>query len=220
MGLSDIVVADVRLGLDLRDALTGGPLIGSVVVSVPGIDTAQIYRTQASTYAVEAVPAGVATFRIESPNYVGQDVVATVPAVSSAAALVPVTLQPRTGYPFPTALTRVLGMVRYQPSPAVPPVLAAGAEIRVRGVYQPVSGPPSPVNGPPLDTFVTDDGQYTAWFLPLGAPSLPAGYRAMPDECRVRIRYTPPGGSLIQVNVPPTPIALYRTTSLPNVVLT
>ncbi|MBX3249809.1 MAG: hypothetical protein KF901_21710 [Myxococcales bacterium] len=220
MGGANIVEADVRLGLDLVDGLTGDRLVGPSEVTNADVDTALVYRTTGSTYAIERIPAGATTFRVEAAHYVAREVVATIPAPPGVGPILTVTLLPRTGYPFPLGLTRVVGSVRYQAESMVPPILAVGAEVRVRGVYDTSSGPSSPLNGPPFDTLVTDDGQYTAWFRPLSASELPANYRPMPSACRVRIRYSTPSGIPLQQNIPPVTLALNRTTSLPTVVLT
>jgi hypothetical protein len=69
---------------------------------------------------------------------------------------------PRTGYPFPSSLTRVTGSVHVDPGldPTSPPVINASLTITPTYSLSPL------VQGPAVFTFTADDGQYVMWFLP------------------------------------------------------
>jgi hypothetical protein len=175
----DVVAQRACYGLELVDALTGGPLIGpNTVVETTGL-MASPFRVNASRWvftslprASTAPPSATATFVISTRFYVPQTLTtgaATLPNPTLVGPgpgyLATVTMMPRTGYPFSSTLTRVVGLVQLDPSvnPASPPVPNASVTLT------PVHAPPSPpsVDETPVTVTTTDDGQYTYWFLPI-----------------------------------------------------
>jgi hypothetical protein len=164
--LTDVVERRARVGIELVDALTGGPVLAASRVSIDG---AQVLRATRSRWFVEDDLPALATFLVEAVGYVAETVPVAVPPVGAPGVLVEVPLKPRTGYPFPPALTRVVGLVVFDDT-GLP---AHNAEV----VVTPEHGA---VDGAPLATRTTDDGQYAMWFLPaLGAlsPPIADGYR-------------------------------------------
>jgi hypothetical protein len=170
---ADVVTRPASYGLDLVDALTGGPLLGSslVVETTSGVKP---YLVNASRWVFEGLPPGVpARFVITARHYVAQTVTTggalPNPGSGGAGHLAVITMMPRTGYPFSPTLTRVIGQVRLAPaldatSPPVPLAL-----VTLTSAHDDQPPPPLPstsVEDPPVTVTTTEDGQYTFWFLP------------------------------------------------------
>lgn len=164
----DVVGQPVSYGLELVDALTGGPLVGwSKVVEA----SSQVvpYLVNDSRWVFTGLPAATANFVITTRFYVPQTVTTgTVaipdPLISGPGYLATIMMVPRTGYPFPTTLTRVVGLVRIDASIDLDTPVVPNATVTLTPVH---SAPPAP----PFDdaeviVTTTDDGQFTFWFLP------------------------------------------------------
>jgi hypothetical protein len=185
-----VITQTARYGLELVDGLTGGPLVGwSSVVETSGHHPAP-YRVNASRWVldrpqprhphvVHPVP-GPATFVITAQHYVPRTVTTGTtfpnpPPRGVPGYLARIHLWPRTGYPFPATLTRVVGLVRFadRVDPNKPPVPLAA--VTFTAVHQPPPpappGPtPSPTDAAPITIQTTDDGQYTFWLFPVVPP--------------------------------------------------
>lgn len=164
---TNILVRHASYGLELVDALTGGPLLGPSAVTVDsGVEP---FMIGGSRWIFEDLPAGPATFSISAQGYMplvvlAADLEGDVPAATAPGLLARVSMTPRTGYPFPTTLTRIVGQVFLHASvdPAAPPV--AGAVVTITPRHR--SGPSAFTDDPDVTLLTTDDGQYTYWFLP------------------------------------------------------
>lgn len=210
---ADVVLQRASYGLELVDALTGGPLVGRSTVVVTS--------TQATPYLVNAsrwvfstllptppplvIPP--ATFVITADFYVGQTVttgptgnvlpdgtmlVLPNPTAGGPGYLATIPMMPRTGYPFSPTLTRVVGLVQYGSAP-VP-----NAAVTLTPVPQPAT--PTAVT-----VTTTDDGQYTYWFLPRFLPQL---------EGKPPVLETPPIANQLTGSVSATVGGTLRTGSL------
>jgi hypothetical protein len=166
--IQSVIVRHASYGLELVDALTGGPLLGRSAVVLASGDV-EPFLANASRWVFEDLPAGAATFSIEADLYVPRQLTTgtlalpySVPPATSPGALVRVLMMPRTGYPFPPTLTRVVGQVRLDPSvdPASPPV--AGAEVAITPRHNDGT---TTVDDPDITVYTTEDGQYTLWFV-------------------------------------------------------
>ena len=170
---TDVAVQRASYGLELVDALTGGPLVGRNAV-VETSSQAAPYLVNASRWVFQTLPTTPATFVITADFYVGQTVttgsttlpdgtVPPDPTSSGPGYLATITMMPRTGYPFPPTLTRVVGLVQFASAPV------AGATVTLTPTHdQPAtsSQPASSVPDPAVTVTTTDDGQYTYWLLP------------------------------------------------------
>jgi hypothetical protein len=199
----DVVERRARIGIELIDALTGSALLGGNRLSVEG---AEALRATASRWFVEDGPLQLgATARVivEADGYVTETVDVAVPPPGDPATLVEVRMVPRTGYPFPPSLTRVVGLVRFDDSGA--PVRDAAVTVTPRH---------GGTDGAPLLTRTTDDGQFAMWFLPLPSitPPLADGYRIDAQIVVDGVTFT---GSL-----PPQPLAPNRRNDAPVLRLT
>src|SRR5579871_4062950 len=157
----DVTVQRASYGLELVDALTMGPLVGSFAV-VETSSGATAYLVSASRWVFSELPAAPATFAITADFYVAQTVktggaLLPDPVLGGAGYLATIEMVPRTGYPFPPTLTRVVGVVRFGSAP-VP-----GATVTLTASH---SKSTANASDPPVTVTTTDDGQYTYWFLP------------------------------------------------------
>lgn len=221
--MPSVLTTPARYGLDFVDALTGAPAAGPFFVEADDPD-ARSFRATGSRWVFERLRPGVVELRVESPLYVpvtfetGSGGFPLVPDKGAPGVLAPVRLLPRTGYPFPPTLTRVVGLVLYTPTVAADPIPAVGANVQVSGVYR-HSGAEPPVKEPALDTQTTDDGQYTMWFLPADVHG--RDFERLPSQCDVAIEFTPPGASAPwTASLTAEEVHKNRTRGLPTVVLT
>jgi hypothetical protein len=180
----DVVVEPTSFGLELVDALTGRPLLGrSAVVETTGLVTP--YLVNASRWVFTGLPATAATFVITAQHYVTRTVVTPAdfpnPTTTGPGYLATVAMMPRTGYPFPPTLTRVVGLVK----------LGASIDLNTPPVPNvPVVLTPMHAASPddsPVTVMTTDDGQYTFWFLPQLGKSLPIAGQLMAQVMPVTI---------------------------------
>jgi hypothetical protein len=167
---SDVIVQSANYGLELVDALTGGPLVGSSAV-VETFSLVAPYLVNGSRWVFENLPAQPASFVITADFYVTQTVTTGIaipnPALGGPGYLATIQMVPRTGYPFPPTLTRVVGLVRLDTSidPLGSPVPDATVTLTPSHVPPPPAAP-VPVPDPSVVVTTTDDGQYTLWFVP------------------------------------------------------
>ncbi|MCA9595085.1 MAG: carboxypeptidase regulatory-like domain-containing protein [Myxococcales bacterium] len=168
--MTDRVVRHANYGVELLDALTGGPIIGpsrvraSLLAPPPPGSGADLepFLVNGNRWVFENLESDVELV-IEAQHYVssskktGTDL-PSIPASTFPGLLNRVTLKPRSGYPFPASVTRVIGMVRLAAilDPNESPV--AGADVTITPEY--------PASGPVLTTRTAEDGQYVMWFLP------------------------------------------------------
>ncbi len=197
-----IILRHASYGLDLIDALTGGPLVGQSSVTHVGGDV-EPFLLNESRWAFEGIAAGSATFDVRANYYLPRQVTTTdlgvsVPADTVPGALVRVLMMPRTGYPFPTTLTRVVGQVRLDPSidPATPDVEGATVTITPRH-----HGTSATVDEADVIIETTEDGQYTLWFHP--DPSLDP---PLPNELIVNVTFGAYGGGTGTMTLDPNAV--------------
>jgi hypothetical protein len=154
-----------RLGIELIDALTGAPVVTASRVNVGGAEV--LHATGSRWFVEDALPATVIVV-VDAEGYVSEAVSIALPAGDDPAPLVEVRLKPRTGYPFPPSLTRLVGLVVFD-----------ATELPARGAEVTVTPEHGGVAATTLATRTTDDGQFAMWFLPASAlaPPLAAGYR-------------------------------------------
>lgn len=166
--VAELIERRARVGIELVDALTGGPILSTSRAAVVDNDAVTLQRSGRSRWFAEAPMPPAVTIAIDAEHYVSTEVVVTIPPPAAPGAFVTVRLDPRTGYPFPASLTRVVGRVVFDPTDA--PV--AGAEVTVT----PRRGG---IDDAPRLHRTTADGQLAAWFLPQpsAAPPIPDGYR-------------------------------------------
>ena len=160
---ADIVTQTSNYALDLVDVLTNGPIQGSSSV-VETFSQMVPYLVNDSRWVFDALPAKQAQFVITSDYYVTQTITTTVtpgfpdPVAGGPGYLATVTMIPRTGYPFPPTLTRVVALVKLSvggnPAAAVP-----NASVTLTPLH---AGSPDTA----VTLTTTDDGQFTYWFLP------------------------------------------------------
>jgi hypothetical protein len=153
---ADVIVQAANYGLQLVDALTGGPIVGSS--AVVELSSGMVpYLADGSRWVFTALPAAPATFQVTADFYVPQTLATggglPDPVAGGPGFLATVTMMPRTGYPFPPTLTRVVAQARYKGTP-VP-----NATVKLVALH---SGSPDPQ----VTLTTTDDGQFTFWFLP------------------------------------------------------
>jgi len=165
----EVVERRARVGLELVDAITGGPIIGASRVVVGGADI-DVRRANRARWLVENVSLPLMTFVVDAEHYVTETIDVMTPPEADPGVLVEVVLTPRTGYPFAASLTRVVGQVVIDAT-GLP---ASGADVTVTPAR---GGSP----GTPLATRSTDDGQYVMWFLPDPAASPPIADRYRVD---------------------------------------
>ena len=162
----NVVERRARIGVELIDALTGVAVIGANRVVVEGVEG---LRATTSRWFVEDVLPATASVAIQADGYLPETINVAVPPAGDPGVLVEVRLKPRTGYPFPASLTRVLGLVVFDATGAP----ASDASITVIPRH-------GTVDGTPLTTRTTEDGQFAMWFLPVAGgltPPLADGYR-------------------------------------------
>lgn len=170
---SELLIRHANYGLELSDALTGGPLLGKssvaaevLVVPLSGVKTnVEPFLVNRSRWVFEDLETDVrisvaADFYLTTVFETGSGSVPAVPATGNGL-LVRVEMIPRTGYPFAANLTRVVGVVRLASSVDPNQPRLPGATVTVTPYY----GNP-PVAGPGVTTATADDGQYVMWFLP------------------------------------------------------
>jgi hypothetical protein len=152
-------------GLELVDGLTGGPLLGSSSVRARGTDV-KPFLVRASRWVFEGLAPPKAVFEIEADSYVprvlttGSAELPDAVADKAPAVLARVMMMPRTGYPFPPTLTRVVGQVRRAGTLAPIEGLTVTVTARHDDVVKGTS-----VTGASAQVVTTDDGQYTFWFF-------------------------------------------------------
>jgi hypothetical protein len=175
VAFGDTIVRHANYGLELVDALTGEALIGRNAVTLREIDLSPpmpapvepvVFLVNRSRWVMENLDHDV-LFEISADYYLGEELAAgvdlpPVPPSDLPGTLVTVSLKPRTGYPFPRALTRAVGAVRVDPSldPTTP--LVPGAQVSIT----PIHSESPPVEGDVFETRTADDGQYAVWFQP------------------------------------------------------
>jgi hypothetical protein len=192
----DVVVQGACYGLELIDALTGGPLIGRSAVVETSSQTTP-YLVNASRWVFSTLPTTPATFVITAAHYVGQTVMTggtlPNPTASGPGYLATIMMMPRTGYPFPATLTRVVGLVEYASAPV------AGAALLLTPAHQAVQ------DLPPVSVMTTDDGQFTYWFLPKLGESPPIANQ-LTGTVSATIGGTPRTGTLPLLNLLPNSV--------------
>jgi hypothetical protein len=175
VAFGDTIVRHASYGLELVDALTGEALIGRSTVTLREIDLSPplpasveplVFLVNRSRWVVEDLDHDV-LFEIAADYYLGEELATgidlpPVPPPELPGTLVTVTLKPRTGYPFPRALTRAVGAVRVDPSIDPTEPLVPKAQVSITPIY----GESPPVDGTVFETSTADDGQYAVWFLP------------------------------------------------------
>lgn len=171
---NDNLVRHANYGLQLIDELTGAALVGSSAVSVnpasppppPSPIETTTFPVDGSRWVFEDL-VGEVLFDVTAEFYLGQTLetgvdIDPVPPDDEPGVLVEVHMLPRTGYPFPPALTRAVGAVRLDATVDPDQPLVPNAAITVTPIHS-----ESPrVEGTPFQTFTADDGQYAVWFLP------------------------------------------------------
>jgi hypothetical protein len=123
---------------------------------------------------------------------------------SAPAPLIEVSMRPRTGYPFPPSLTRLVGLIVFDDTGLIAP----GAQVKVYAEHGGASGASA-------SFYAADDGQYTAWFLPEASgftPPLADGYQVAAFASRGGVDFT---GSLSS-----QPLAPNRRNDAPVIRLT
>jgi hypothetical protein len=193
---ADIVVRAANYGLQLVDALTLGPIVGSS--AVVELSSGMVpYLADDSRWVFTALPAAPATFQITADFYVPQTLktgglILPDPVTGGPGFLATVTMMPRTGYPFPPTLTRVVAQVRLGAGvdPTKPPVPNAVVTLI------PLHGATPDL---PVTLATTDDGQFTYWFLPEQSMTPPVA-----DHITVHVK----DGSGHVGNLMPSPFAL------------
>lgn len=175
MAFGDTIVRHASYGLELVDALTGGPLIGKSSVTLQMIAPSPpasvpvepvVFLVNRSRWVVEDLEQEV-TFDIGADFYLSEapttgDDLPPVPPADLPGTLVTVILLPRTGYPFPRALTRAVGAVRLDASIDPTEPLVPDAVVTIT----PIHSESPPVEGDLFVTRTADDGQYAVWFQP------------------------------------------------------
>lgn len=194
--MAETIERRARIGIELVDALTGGAVDAAGRVSVAG--GAEVLRATPSRWFVEDALPTPARFTIEAEGYLPETVDVAVPPDGEPGALATVRLLPRTGYPFPPSLTRVVGLIVFDDT-GLP---ARGADVTVTPAH-------GGAMGAPLTTRTADDGQFAMWFLPaLGlTPPVADGYRV---DAQLVVDGVPFTGS-----VPPQPLAAGRRNDAP-----
>jgi hypothetical protein len=204
---ADVVVQGASYGLELVDALTGGPLLGPSTVVETSSGTVP-HLVNASRWVFATLPAAPATFAINADFYVGQTVTTggtlPNPKATGPGYLATVTMMPRTGYPFPLTLTRVLGRVTHASLP-VP-----GATVTLSPAHY--QNPQTVVDGDVIVT-TTDDGQYTYWFLPQ-LSEVPPIANQLTGTVSATI-----GGTTFTANIPSINLVPNGVTNVPTVTL-
>ncbi len=182
------------MGLELVDELSGDVLVGASRVRVfrvapPGEELAALsFLVGRSRWVFEELDRDLGTgeearFSIDADHYfaetveTGQTAITLadpggvpVPSLAAGVPFVGLRLRPRTGYPFPPALTRVVGSVSLAGAPVV------GATVTVTPRYQVTASDPttSTPGTPAFVTLTADDGQYVAWLFPNVNEDFPA----------------------------------------------
>jgi hypothetical protein len=192
MGLGETFVLQASLGLELVDELTADSLVGASHVTVfratvpdqelqptsflvgrsrwvfENLGDAEEIRIDVDSdfYFSEVIETGQTAFTLADPGGV------PIPSLlTDATRFVTLRLRPRTGYPFPSALTRIVGSVLLKGSP-VP-----DADVQVTARYRIAAGSDNsaPAPGePPFETRTGDDGQFVAWLFPNVDQDFPA----------------------------------------------
>jgi hypothetical protein len=188
------------LGVDLVDALTGGPVVGGSRVVAVGQD-ADAIRANRSRWFFETALAPSTDLSIVADYYVPETRAVTVPPPTEPGALVEVRLLPRTGYPFGLGVTRVVGSVVFDIGGAP----AIGAIATVQPLHTGSGTEPAVV------TRTTDDGQYVMWFAPLNGATPP-----LADAYSVSVQIDV-GGTMFAGALPAAPLAANRVNHAPVV---
>ncbi len=160
---ADVVVQATNYALDLVDAITLGPIQGSS--AVVEMNSGMVpYLVNGSRWVFDALPAAQAVFVITSDYYVTQTITTTVtpgfpdPVVGGPGYLATVTMAPRTGYPFPPTLTRVVAQAKRVVVVGEPATPVPNAIVTLTAFH---AGSPDTA----VTLTTTDDGQFTYWFL-------------------------------------------------------
>jgi hypothetical protein len=194
----DVVVQGACYGLELIDALTGGPLLGSSAVVETSSQTTP-YLVNASRWVFSTLPVTPATFVITADLYVGQTLMTggalPNPTASGPGYLATIMMMPRTGYPFPATLTRVVGLVQYASAPV------ADAAVVLTPEHQ--SGTTFP--DPAVTVTTTGDGQFTYWFLPQLGETPPVANQ-LTGTVSATIGGSPRAGTLPLLNLLPNSV--------------
>jgi hypothetical protein len=200
-------------GLELVDALTQQALVGASRViaeraSTPGAPVSGMsFLVNRSRWVFEGLD-GEAVFQIDADHYLPATVTtgAGFPSVplTGAGVLVTVPLRPRSGYPFPPGLTRVIGSVVFDGEPV------EGAQVDVFPIF---SLSPLVEASVPVTFFTADDGQYVAWFLPDASQDPPTAV-AFRANASADIDGTPRLGS-----IGATPLRLQTVNTVPRIEL-
>jgi hypothetical protein len=164
---SETLIRHASYGLELVDRLTEQALVASSRIlaervtpagePAPGIS----FLVNRSRWVFEGLT-GETIFVIDADHYLPETVITGVDAPSVPTPDVPgvlhtVRLTPRSGYPFPPTLTRVIGLVTFRGAP-VP-----AAQVDVFPIF---SLSPLVEAAVPTSYETADDGQYVAWFTP------------------------------------------------------
>lgn len=190
----ETIVRTASLGLELADELSDDAILGGNRVrvfraSAPDQELRPTtFLVGASRWVFENLPTTEEVrLVIESDLYFGETLETgqtlptlvepapggvSVPSLTTPAPdgrFVRVRLRPRTGYPFSTAFTRVVGSVLLAGAPVV------GADVTVTPRYQVGTTPGSSTPGSPaFATLTSGDGQFVAWLFPNIAEDNPA----------------------------------------------
>lgn len=170
----ELCVRHANYGLELIDALTGGPLLGASAVTAELVTTPppagrkvalDPFLVNRSRWVFEDLQVDVkltvsSDFYLTATLQTGAGALPSVPSTGNGL-LIAVPMTPRAGYPFAANLTRVIGTVHLALSvdPAQPAV--SRATLTVTPYYEGAAGP-----GTPLAGETDEAGQYVIWFQP------------------------------------------------------
>lgn len=193
----ELIIRRASYALELVDGLTGGPLVGSsqVAFELTGPPVAGpepvMFLVNRSRWVFEQLQNDV-VFSIEAEHYLPEK--RTVTAAELTGALAIVAMSPRTGYPFPPALTRAVGSVRLVSGEPVP-----DATVMVTPLHL-VTSSSTFIAGPTLTARTADDGQYVVWFRPQTGLSDPS---AQPTASR----FNAVASATVDIGGVPTPVS-------------
>ncbi|MEM9189376.1 MAG: hypothetical protein AAGF12_09380 [Myxococcota bacterium] len=211
----DLVERRVRFGVELVDKLTGGTPVGFTRVNADD-SQAHPFSTAPALWVFERLSSDPTEISIRSDHYLPEAFVVDLPLPMSSDVprMQTVPLSPRTGYPFPATLTRVVGVVRIDRGPdGIHP--AAGASVEVRPQHQAVGGG-VPHSGSPLVTRSADDGQYTMWFQSDG--TVPDTHASLPFRCDIEVT-ADVGGVPTTRLLSAVPLLAHRTRPAPSLII-
>jgi hypothetical protein len=180
MSVGETIVRQASLGLELVDELTDDSLVGDSHVGVfrtavpdqeltpttflvgrsrwvfENLGTSEELRlvVDADRYFSEVLETGQTVPTLADPAGVA------IPSVAVPGGFVRVRLRPRTGYPFTSGFTLVVGSVLFDGAPVT------GADVTVTPLFQVGTTPGNTTPGTPFVTLTADDGQFVAWLFP------------------------------------------------------